>query len=181
VRPMDHTQHDVPIYLAAIGPKNVQLAAEIADGLLPIMWSPTRWRSVYPADIFEGAKEGFDLAPTVWTAVGDDLAACRDVVRRHIAFYVGAMGPPGNNYYADLVRRYGYEETVDQVTACYVERRAGEAAGFVPDELVDELGLVGPRGHLAEQLERWRDSPVGTLIVEADDPMALEILAELTQ
>ena len=142
---------------------------EIADGALGLLWNPRRWRDAYGADLFDGAREAFDFATTVWVAAADDLAACRDVVRRRIAFYVGAMGPPGNNYYAELVGRYGPEEAADKVAACYRERRPAEAAACIPDGLVDDLGLVGPRSHIADQLAAWRDGPVGTIIVDTDD------------
>jgi hypothetical protein len=115
----------------------------------------------------------------VWVSLGDDLVACRDDVRRHIAFYVGAMGPVGRNFYADLVRRYGYEEAADAVAACYAEGRRHEAAAHISDELVDDLGLVGPPGHVAEQLDAWRGSPVTTLVVDAPDLTTMETITEL--
>ena len=180
LRPMLPTSHAVPIYLASMGPRNLRLAVEIADGVLPILWNPVRWQDAYGADLFAGARDGFDLAPQVWVSLGDDLAACRDDLRQHIAFYVGAMGPVGKNFYAEVVRRYGYEEVVDRVAACYAERRGPEAAAHIPDQLVDEVGLVGPRSHVAEQLDRWRDSPVTTIIVDTHEPTALTTLAELT-
>lgn len=179
LRPMAHSDHPIPVYLAAIGPKNVALSAELTDGVLPVMWHPTRWSDVYGADAFDQAVEGFDIAPRVWVAVGEDLAACRRKVADHIAFYVGAMGPPDNNYYATLVRSFGYEEMVDAVVACYAERRRGDAGACVPDALVDDLGLVGPAGHIAEQLDAWRESPVGTMIVDPVDVESVRTLAEL--
>jgi F420-dependent oxidoreductase-like protein len=179
LRPMLNTRHAIPVYLAAIGPKNVRLAVEIADGVLPFLWSPTRWSDAYGAGLLDGAVDAFDVAPRVWVAMGDDLAACRDDVREHIAFYIGAMGPIGKNFYADLISRYGYEQAVAKVAACYAERRPSEAAAWIPDELVDELGLVGPPGHVAEQLDAWRRSPVTTIIVDTDDLTTLETLAEL--
>lgn len=178
LRPMLRTEAHIPVYLAAIGPKNVALSVEIADGLLPVLWSPTRWRQAY-GDVFDAASESFDLAPTVWIALGDDLAECRDRVRRQISFYLGAMGPIGKNFYAELVSRYGYEDAVQQVATCWAEGRSREATAHVPDELVDEVGLVGPKGHVAEQLDRWRGSPVTTIIVETADLQELEVLADL--
>lgn len=179
LRPGARTEHRVPIYLAAIGPRNVRLATEIADGVLPILWSPNRWHHVYDAPRLADPEEGFDIAPLVWVCAGDDLAACRDDVRRHIAFYVGAMGPVGKNFYAELVARYGFGDAVDRVASCYADGRGREAAAHIPDELVDELGLVGPRQHIDEQLEAWRNSPVGTMIVDTQDPATLRTLAEL--
>ena len=179
LRPMKRTEHSVPIYLAAIGPKNVQLSVETTDGLLPVMWSPHHWPNVYGAGLFDTAADGFDVAPRVWVSIGDDIGACRDEVRQHIAFYIGAMGPIGKNFYAELVRLYGYDDVVDQVEQCYVDGRRREAASHVSDALVDDLGLVGPPSHVAEQLAAWRNGPVTTLIVDAHDPETLRVLAEL--
>ncbi len=180
LRPLEQVDHQIPIMIAAMGPKNVALTVAETDGLLPIMWSPTRWSELYGPDLFATASPDFELAPRLWVAVGDDLAACRDRVRPRIAFYVGAMGPPGRNYYAEVVRHYGYEGLVEEIARCYSERRGGDAPGLVPDELVDDLTLVGPPGHVASQLEAWRSSPVTTtLVVDAVDEPTLEALARL--
>ena len=180
LRPLATTDHHVPIMLAAIGPLNVKLAVAEADGLLPILWSPTRWSDIHGTDLFDLAGADFEVVPRVWVALGDDLARCRDEVRPRIAFYVGAMGPPDRNYYAEVVRRYGFEEAVDAITRCFAERRPSDAAAHVPDELVDDLALVGPRSHIAQQLEMWRRLPVATtLVVDSTDEPTLTMLADL--
>ena len=112
---------EVPIYLAAMGPKNVALAFELADGWLPLLFCPER------ADVFglPAMPEGFDVAPMVLTAIDDDLAAARDEVRAQIAIYVGAYGSRSRNFYADLVRRYGFEAEVDRIQEAALDRRMG--------------------------------------------------------
>src|SRR5712691_10092020 len=142
---------DLPIYLAAIGPKNVALAAEIADGWIPTFLSPERM-DVFRPSLEEGFARagkatdgaGFDVAAMVPVFVGDDVQACRDLVKPFLALYVGGMGARGRNFYNELVRRYGYDEDATRIQDLYLEGRKGEAAAAVPDSLVDEVALVGP-------------------------------------
>lgn len=165
----------LPIYLAAMGPKNIALATEIADGLLPLMWSPHRIKDVYgdlPAD-------PFDVRPAVPVAVGDDIAACREKVRPGLAFYLGGMGARTQNFYADLVRRYGYEEAADTIQDLYLAGRRDEAAAAIPDALVDELTLVGPAPAIAEQLAAWESAGVTGLLIRFADDTALRTVAEV--
>ena len=179
LRPGLHTRADIPIYLAAIGPKNVELATRIADGLLPILWSPTRWR-----DALGGALDGVDLSSfhvvaTVPVAVGDDVAACRDQVKPFIALYVGGMGAKGRNFYNNLVRRYGYEAEAVTIQDLYLSGDRKGAIAAVPDALVDDLALVGPKERIAEHLEPWRTSGVHTLVIGTPRTAAMTTLAEL--
>jgi F420-dependent oxidoreductase-like protein len=166
---------DIPIYLAALSPRNVQLAFEIADGWLPLYFSPEQARAVFGF----GHREGFDIAPSVQVVVGDDLEAARDVVRPVLALYVGGMGARGANFYNALVRRYGYETEAERIQALYLGGKQREAIAAVPDALVDEIALVGPREHIAERLEAWRESGATTLLVATRDPVALRTMAEL--
>ncbi|TMK84416.1 MAG: LLM class F420-dependent oxidoreductase [Actinobacteria bacterium] len=174
---------DLPIYLAAIGPKNVALAAEVADGWLPTFYSPNHQRVFEPA-LAEGlAASGRDrselvVAPFVPIVVGQDLQACRDVIKPILALYVGGMGARGRNFYNDLIRRYGYEAAATRIQDLYLEGRKGEAAGAVPDRLVDEVALAGPAARVAEQLGAWRSAGVDLLIVGAYQPEALRVVAE---
>jgi len=179
---------DIPIYLAAIGPKNVELCAEIADGLLPIFFSPFRFDEAYGSVLRAGfAKAGggksletFDVAPTVAVAVGDDPERLADFVRPLIALYVGGMGARGRNFYNDLACRYGFEAAAKQIQDLYLEGKKQEAAAAVPFELVDEVSLLGPRERIADRIEAWKESGVGTLIVGGGGQReALELLAEL--
>jgi F420-dependent oxidoreductase-like protein len=169
---------EVPIYLAAIGPKNVALAAEIADGWLPIFVDPERFAAAFGASI-AGAPSGFEIAATVSVLVGGDVAALRDGLKPYIALYVGGMGARGKNFYNALVRRYGWEAEAERIQELYLEGRQREAIAAVPDELVDALALVGPKERIRDRLEAWRETPVTTLVVGSSQPEALDVLAEL--
>lgn len=167
----------VPIYLAAMGPRNIAMATEIADGLLPLMWSPHRIQEVYGDIVSRGAS--FDILPAVPVAVGDDIAACRDKVRPGLAFYLGGMGARTQNFYANLIRRYGYEQAADSIQDLYLSGRREEAAAAIPDALVDELALIGPRENIAEQLTAWEKSGVDGLLIRFADETALRLIAEV--
>src|SRR6266852_1099797 len=181
-----HGRPDIPIYLAAIGPKNVALAAEIADGWLPVFFSPQRM-GVFRESLESGfARAGggkslarFDLAPTVPVMLGDDVAACRDMVKPRLALYVGGMGARGKNFYNDLVCRYGYEAAAKSIQDLYLSGKKDEAAAAVPDALVDEVALCGPRERIRERLETWKSSGVTTLICGVGRVEALRVMAEL--
>jgi len=176
----------IPIYLAAIGPKNVALAAEVADGWLPILFSPERM-SIYREWLDEGFAKAdpavhrpdFDIAPTVQVVIGDDLEMCRNMVKPFIALYVGGMGARDKNFYFNLACRYGYEEAANQIQDLYLTGRKGEAAMAVPDQFVDEVALCGPRERVAERLSAWKSSGIGTMICGTWDVNALRTMAEL--
>jgi F420-dependent oxidoreductase-like protein len=165
---------EIPIYLAAIGPKNVALAYEIADGWLPIFVHPERF-----ADAFPAPPEGFEVAATASVLVGDDVQALRDTLKPQLALYIGGMGAKGKNFYNSLVTRYGWEEDAAKIQELYLGGHQREAIAAVPDELVDAVALVGPKERIAERLEAWRETPVTTLIVGSPQPEALRVLAEL--
>jgi alkanesulfonate monooxygenase SsuD/methylene tetrahydromethanopterin reductase-like flavin-dependent oxidoreductase (luciferase family) len=169
---------DIPIYLAAIGPKNVALAAEIADGWLPIFVDPEHFDDAFARSI-AGAREGFEIAAGVSVLVGDDVAALRDALKPYIALYVGGMGAKGKNFYNALIRRYGWEADAERIQELYLDGKQREAIAAVPDELVDALALVGPKERIRDRLTAWRETPVTTLIVGSPQPEALETLAEL--
>jgi F420-dependent oxidoreductase-like protein len=166
---------DIPIYLAALGPKNVRLAFDIGDGWLPIIFSPEHARDALE---FE-PRDGFEIAPTVNVVLSDDLDAARDALRPLLALYVGGMGARGANFYNALVRRYGYEVEAERIQKLYLEGKQREAIAAVPDELVDGVALVGPRERIAERLDAWRESGATTLLVATHDPVALRTMAEL--
>lgn len=167
-----------PILVAALGPRNTAQAAELADGLLPYLFSPRHWDKVW-GDAVAAAGPDFQLAPTVLAAIGDDLDACRDEVRPSIALHIGAMGSKDQNFYATLVKRYGYEEDAERIQDLYLSGQRKEAIAAVPDALCDDLALVGPAGHVREQLEVWRSCPVSTLIVEPTRRETVEEIAAL--
>jgi F420-dependent oxidoreductase-like protein len=174
---------DLPIYLAAIGPKNVALAAEIADGWLPTFYAPAH-AHLFAEPMKQGLlrserkRSAFDVAPFAPVVLGDDVQACRDMVKPALALYVGGMGARGRNFYNDLVRRYGYEAEAEKIQDLYLDGHKGEAAGAIPDGLVDEVALVGPKERIAERLALWREAGVDTLIVGTYQIEALRALAE---
>ncbi len=176
---------DVPIYLAAIGPKNVALAAEIADGWLPIFFSPERFADTHRPMLEEGfarrggRPDGWDLAAHVPVVVTDDVAAGRDFLKPLLALYVGGMGAKGKNFYTRLAERYGYADAAATIQDLYLAGRKNEAIAAVPDALVDEVALVGDRARIADRLAAFRECGVETLILQARQPEALRLLAEL--
>ena len=175
---------DLPIYLAAIGPKNVALAGEVADGWLPTFFAPAHAKE-FEAWLAEGLaragrdRSAFDVAPMVSVVVGDDVQLCRDLVKPFLALYVGGMGARGRNFYNDLACRYGFEGPAKEIQDLYLEGKKAEAAAAVPDALVDEVALCGPRERIAELVERWKDTPVTTMILAAMQRDAMELMAEL--
>ena len=176
---------EVPIYLAAIGPKNVALAAEIADGWLPIFFSPERFAETHRPMLEEGfarrggRPEGWDLAAHVPVVVTDDVAAGRDFLKPLLALYVGGMGAKGKNFYTRLAERYGYADAAATIQDLYLAGKKNEAIAAVPDALVDEVALVGDRARIADRVAAFRECGVGTLILQARQPEALRLLAEL--
>ena len=182
-----HRNPDLPIYLAAIGPKNVELAAEIGDGWLPIFFSPRHYDETFRSAVEAGfAKTGngksypsFDIAPSVSVMVGDDVEACRNAVKPLLALYIGGMGAKGKNFYYNLACRYGYTEAAEKIQDNYLAGKKIEAVVAVPDELVDDVALCGPKERIREQLEMWKVSPVTTLNLIAYDLLSLRTIAEL--
>jgi F420-dependent oxidoreductase-like protein len=170
---------EIPVYLAAIGPRNVALAAEIADGWLPIWIAPDRLQDVFGSAL-AAAKPGFDVAAfAVPVALTDDVQAGRDSVKPQLALYVGGMGAKKQNFYNTLVGRYGYEAEAAEIQELYLGGKKREAIAAVPDELVDEVALVGPRERIADRLGAWRESGVTTLVVQTRDRETLRTMAEL--
>ncbi len=175
---------DVPIYLGAIGPKNVALAAEVADGWLPMFFSPERM-GMYREWLQEGfarahkEKLHFDIAPTVAVQMGDDVADCRNAVKPQLALYIGGMGARERNFYYNLACRYGYEEAAGKIQTLFLEGKREEAASAVPDRLVDEVALCGPKSRMGERLSIWKESGVTTLLCATPSKTTLRTLAEL--
>ena len=178
----------VPIYLGSLGPKNVELTAEIADGWLPIFLAPKRFDQVFGEPLARGfAKAGdgkgpgprFDVAPIVSVVVGDDVDACRRPVREKIALYIGGMGASKKNFSNLLIRRFGYEDAAEEIQRRFLDGDQDGAIAAVPDELIDEVALCGPPARIDELLEPWRRSPVTTLILDTDEPEALRVMADL--
>lgn len=176
---------DIPIYLAAIGPQNVELTAEIADGWLPIFFSPDKYAVTYQPAIDAGlAKAGksmadFDIAPTVSIVLNDNLDICYNMLRPFLALYIGGMGAKGKNFYYDLACRYGYEAAANDIQDLYLTGEHGAAMMKVPPELIDEVALVGPRERIKERLSRWLNSPVNTLNMTVFDVETMRTMVKL--
>jgi F420-dependent oxidoreductase-like protein len=181
-----HGRADLPIYLGAIGPRNVALAAEIADGWLPIFFAPEHYDRAHREHVEAGLaaapgkdRAHFDIAPMLQVVVGNDLEACRLAVKPYLALYIGGMGARGRNFYFDLACRYGHEAAATYVQDLYLGGQKTEAAFAVPDELVDAVALCGPRERIAERLAMWKSSPATTLNVLTNDAETLRLMAEL--
>jgi F420-dependent oxidoreductase-like protein len=164
-----------PILIAAIGPKNVALAVEIADGLLPYLWSPTHWARAWGQSI-ASTPTGFQVAPTVFVSMGEDLARCRDAVRPRIALHVGGMGSREHNFYKDLLVAYGYEKEAQTIQDLFLAGDRAGASAAVSDNLVDDLALVGSHQSVRDRLDVWRDGPVTTIIAETMNDNSLALL-----
>src|SRR5437764_1407586 len=184
-------QESIPIYLAAIGPNNTCLAGEIADGWIPTLLDPEHLGSLRE-NLEEGAARAgrtldgsFDIAPSVQVFVNEDLDAARDALRPFIALYVGGMGSRKQNFYNQLVQRYGFEDAAGEVQDLYLEGKKDEAAAALPGELIDRVAICGPKDVVRERLAKYRDAGVGTLGVspfsftKEDRLEQLRLIAEL--
>ncbi|MFE7767328.1 LLM class F420-dependent oxidoreductase [Streptomyces sp. NPDC057438] len=167
---------EIPIYLAALGPANVQMTAEIADGWLPHLFIPEKAGQVWGDALAEGlarrpAERGnLQIVAGALLAVGEDAAAARDLARPMIALYLGGMGAKGKNFYNDLARAYGYEEAAEKVQDLYLSGKKKEAEAAVPDELTELLSLCGPEGYVRERIEAFRSAGVTQLNVRVISP-----------
>jgi len=169
-------QAKIPIYLAVLGPKNVALAGEIADGWLPVFFSPEHTATLR-VPLEEGAAragrslDDFRICPSVNVMIGDDMGSARDAMRPMLSLYVGGMGSRQQNFYNRLVSTYGFEEAAKEVQDLYLEGRKSEAAMALPDALIDAVSIVGPRDRAREQIRAYKEAGVDTLIVA---PMAMD-------
>ena len=177
-------QERIPIYIAAIGPKNTQLAAEIADGVIPTMFSPDHV-SVMREDLAAGvartegkAIEDVEIAPSVQVYVGDDQTEARNLMRPVLGLYIGGMGSREKNFYNQLVRRYGFDDAAQEIQDLYLEGKKDEAMAAIPDDLIDTVTLCGPRDTVRERIRAYADAGVGTLGIT---PMAWTKDARLEQ
>jgi F420-dependent oxidoreductase-like protein len=181
-----HGRADLKIYTAAITPKGLACSGEVADGVFPVWMDPEKPEALVPY-IEEGfAKRDsakspgdFDIAPFVTCVVGDDIDNCRMPVKGMLALYIGGMGARGKNFYTDYATRLGYEEAALKIQDLYLDGKKAEALAAVPDELADSVSLVGTRERIAERIEAWKKSPATTLLLGAQQPEAIQLLAEL--
>ncbi len=178
-------REEIPIFLGAEGPKNIAMCAELCDGWLAMLFSPEH-EELYRGPLQEGfAREGarrtaedFEVAATVPLIVSDDLDAAIDALRPFYALYFGGMGAKGANFHANVPIRMGYEKEILEIQDLYLEGRKDEAAARIPHALIEQLSLVGSREKICEDLERWRESMVTTLLVSGD-AATLRVAAEL--
>jgi F420-dependent oxidoreductase-like protein len=174
----------IPVYLAAIGPKNVALAAEIADGWLPTFCNPER-PEILESSIQEGLARGgrsrreFTVLPTAYVRVGNDLDECRDALRPYFSLYIGGMGARGRNFYFDLVCRYGFEEIAVKVQDLYLSGHQRDATALIPAEMIDAMCLVGPIDRIADRIGAWKASGVDGLLLRSEQPEYFEALRGL--
>jgi F420-dependent oxidoreductase-like protein len=180
-KPLKLTVHPlrarIPVLLGAEGPKNVALAAEIADGWLPIFYSPEHSPEVY-AEPLAGAPDDFEIACPVTVVLGDDVAEALEVVKWSLAFYIGGMGAKDMNFHLNVIGRMGFADEALAVQSLFLDGRREDAMRAVPDELADAIALVGPAARITERLQRWVASPVTTILAGTRDRQALKVLAE---
>jgi len=180
-----HGRPDLPIFTASIGPRGIACSAEVADGLIPVWMSPERM-DLFQPPLEEGfARAGggkglgrFRIAPFVTCILNDDLSAARMPVKGMLSLYIGGMGARGKNFYNDYAKRMGYEEAALRIQDLYLAGKKAEAAAAVPDELVDEIALVGPAERIRDRMAAWKQAPVTDLIAAVGQPEALEVLAQ---
>jgi F420-dependent oxidoreductase-like protein len=180
-----HGRCDLEIFTASISPNGLRCSAEVADGLMPVWMNPERF-DLFAGDLAAGfAKAGggkgladFKIAPFVTCVMGDDVTKCRMPVKAMLALYIGGMGARSKNFYNDYAKRLGYEEAAVTIQELYLAGKKAEAMAEVPDQLVDEIALVGPRDRIVERLAAWKASNVTDLLVGGGQRDALELLAE---
>ncbi|MCP9212645.1 LLM class F420-dependent oxidoreductase [Streptomyces sp. NEAU-Y11] len=178
LKPIVHPlRADLPVLLGAEGPKNIAQTVRIADGWLPLYWSPLR-AGLY-AEALAEAREDFTVAAMAQVRVCADVAEGLKPVKAMLGFYIGGMGHAARNFHADLMARLGYGDEARRVQELFLAGRRAEAIDAVPDAFADEISLVGPRERIAERLEMWRSGPVTDLLALSPDEETLRVLAEL--
>ena len=187
LKPITHPlRADIPVMLGAEGPKNVALAAEICDGWLPIFYSP-RTADMYNEWLDEGfarpgarrTRENFEICATAQVVITDDRATVLELMKPHLALYVGGMGAEDTNFHAEVYRRMGYADVVAEVTELFRSDRKDEAAKIIPDELVDDSAIVGDLDYVREQIKVWEAAGVTMMVIGARSPEQIRELAGL--
>ncbi|MEM9257086.1 MAG: LLM class F420-dependent oxidoreductase [Pseudomonadota bacterium] len=178
LKPIVHPlRNDIPIFMGAEGPKNIALSTEIADGWLPLFYNP------YDEGVYEpslvNAPDNFEINQMVMVNITDDIDAGLSGVKQFLSFYVGGMGAKNTNFHKDLFCRMGYEAEAEKIQQLFFEGKRDEAAAVIPDQLADDLALIGPKDRIRERLEAWRDSRVTSLLVSTNDKHQLREIAEL--
>ena len=168
---------DLPIFLGAEGPKNVSMTAEIADGWLPLYYSPYR-QEVY-ADQIKNAKESFEISAGVTIEICDDIEKGLIPIKNSLAFYIGGMGAAKRNFHTDLMGRMGFESEAKNIQKLFLEGKRTEAAVAVPDQFADEISLVGPPERIKERLEAWKETPITSILIGTHNKDKLRQTADL--
>jgi F420-dependent oxidoreductase-like protein len=188
---MHPVRNRIPVFLGAIGRKSVELAAEIAEGWIPIFFSVDEWESAWGEHIEAGLKKGgrsredFQVSPSVQVAIDGDTETARGIVKAGLLLYLGGMGSRKTNFYVDLACRFGFEDAATEVQSLYLDGKREEAYAAIPDELVDATAMIGSEDEVADRLKRFVDSGIDRLIVSpvhgaSDEKLAtIERLAEL--
>jgi F420-dependent oxidoreductase-like protein len=189
LRSIIHGDPNLPIYTSSVTPASLRLAGEIADGILPFFMSPEQPEAI-AGPVREGRAKsgrsadlaGFDIAPYVRVSMGDDLDTCRDAIRPGLALYIGGMGARSRNFYNDLAKRIGYEAAAVKIQDLFLDGKKSEAAAAVPDELIDEISLVGRPARIRDRLQAWqalaKNGSIGSLVLTGADPAAMRVIAE---
>jgi F420-dependent oxidoreductase-like protein len=188
LRSIIHGDPGLPIYTASITPAGLRTAGEVANGTLPIFYSPDQ-PGIVSEPLVEGRRRaghdglsGFDVAPYVRVRMGEDVAACRDAIRPELALYIGGMGARAKNFYNDVAIRLGYADAARQVQDLYLDGKKDQAAAAVPDALIDEISLVGPAARIRDRLASWQDAAraghVGTMVLSGASVAAMRVVAE---
>ena len=176
----------LPVYLATMKPLSIRITAELADGWLPIWFSPYRM-AMFTADLEKGfARAGngksldtFDVVAGCTVVIGDDVAACLAQLKPTLALYVGGMGAKGRNFHNEMVSKYGYADVAAEIQDLYLAGRKQEATALVPDELCDEISLCGPPARIRERFGAWQQAGVKTMMVQSTQPEALALMADV--
>jgi F420-dependent oxidoreductase-like protein len=187
LRSIAHGNPDVPFFTASITPAGLRMAGEVADGNLPIFFSPDA-PDVVTGPTLEGRKKagktmaGFDSAPYVRAKLGPDVAACRDAIRPELALYIGGMGARSKNFYNDMVSKMGFEGDAKVIQDLYLDGKKNDAAAKVPDKLIDAISLVGPAERIRDRLAAWKDvskaGHVGTMVLKGASVDVMRVVAE---
>jgi F420-dependent oxidoreductase-like protein len=189
LRSIAHGNPDLTFYTASITPAGLRTAGEVADGVLPIFYSPEK-PGIVTEPLLQGMREAgrpatlehFDVAPYVRAKLGPDVQACRDAIRPELALYIGGMGARTKNFYNDVARKLGYEGAAKQIQDLYLDGKKNEAAAQVPDALVDEISLVGPAERIKDRLAAWKqvaeDRHVGTMVLKGAGVEVMRVVAE---
>jgi F420-dependent oxidoreductase-like protein len=179
------TRAAIPIYVASLGPKNVAMTAEVADGWMPIMFIPEKAHEVWGPALADGrSRRAAGLGPLEVVAggalaIGDGLEHLRDAARPMVALYVGGMGARGRNFYNDLARRYGYEAEAEAIQDLYLDGKKEEAAAAVPAEFLEKTSLVGPEGYVRERIAALAEAGVTVLSVTPMGPDPVKLVEQV--